>query len=267
MSIPPLYSALTLTRKGDVPAALSMAHVAAAALTIVLDLARLVDTQQLELDSDDFALQVKTVASSCASILEAAAKESKDLDTNNNVMIETTNGHAHGKILIEAILTLSSLMDQASTIQSANSSSWTTIPQQLANALLPTYFPQSHIFTFMACTLPGLCNTFASNKTASTSLVGEVAQTILNSGSIGNYPVKPESSLAALSSWATNITQKAGIPTMARLAFGTPDLHGLFDKLDAYDALMESQYDGIGGRRSNDHMFLLQDVLERSLNR
>jgi hypothetical protein len=119
----------------------------------------------------------------------------------------------------------------------------------------------------MACTLPGLCDALDSSKTATTSLVGEVAKTILNSNSTGDGSLKRDSSLSDLSTWAANITHQAGIPSMASLAFGTPELNALLEKLDAYNALIESECNGKGVGRSHDRWFLLEEVLERSLNR
>ncbi|KAL7517634.1 hypothetical protein ACHAWX_002541 [Stephanocyclus meneghinianus] len=269
MSIPPLYSAMTSTRRSNAPADLSMAHVAAAALAIVLDLARVVDTQQPGLDIDYFTRQIKSVASSCSAIIEAASTKSNDFETNCDAADDSNfkrNDYAQGEMLIEAILTLSSVMDQLMIAQSSNSSRGTAIPQHLAKALLPTYFPQSHIFTFMACTLPGLCDALDSHKTE-TTLLGEVAQTILNSASIDDDARKRESPLSALSTWATNITHRAGIPSMASLAFGTPELNALLEKLDAYNALTESECNVVGVSRSHDRLILLEEVLERSLNR
>ena len=61
--------------------------------------------------------------------------------------------------------------------------------------------------------------------------------------------LQPEA-LSDLSIWSTNITKEAGIPTMANLAFGTPDLKAFLEKLDAYNALMKSACNGIGDGRS-----------------
>ena len=59
-----------------------------------------------------------------------------------------------------------------------------------------------------------------------------------------------------------------GIPTMASLAFGTPDIHTLTDALDSYDALMGSMAGASAGIRAPaDDFALMEDVLHRSLNR
>ena len=237
LSIPPLYSVLTPTRKTDVQTPLSMAHAAAGALTILLDVARLVDSMNAEVDAK-FAKQLTVVASLCASVMNAAATESKTDDTT-----------AH---LISAILHLPSLIEKTNDGQSFSE----TVPQQLANALLPTYFPQSHILTYFACILPGLCGALESNNMTK-SLVREVTKSVLDGSE----------SDSTLSSWASNITREAGIPTMSSLAFGTPDLDTLSQKVNAYDTLRELREAdcGIRGRMSHDDSFLLE-VLERSLN-
>ena len=184
----------------------SMAHVGAALLTIALDMERMTNGQ---------TEQLKAVASSCAAVLNAAAAKNESSDSQQQLM--------------EAMTLLSTLQSHE------------TIPQTLTNALLPTYFPQNHIFTYFGCMLPGLCETLDANRAKS-----DIAQSILESNS--------ESSL---SKWASSIAKGAGIPSMASLAFGTPDMKTLLDKVDAYGTL----------RGGGDDLYLMSEVLERSLNR
>ncbi|KAL3779434.1 hypothetical protein ACHAWO_000160 [Cyclotella atomus] len=189
---------------------LSMAHVAAALLTILLDVARTIHVANE---------QMKSVAKSCVTVLKAAATKDESFS------------HEAQQHLMEAILQLSILQSTAQE----------TIPQTLTNALLPTYFPQNHVFTYLGCMLPGLCETLESN-----GIVEEISKSILD-----------ETANADLTSWAVSISKEAGIPSMASLAFGTPDLKTLLDKVDAYSTL----------RRGNEGVYLISEVLERSLNR
>jgi hypothetical protein len=174
---------------------LSMAHVAAALLTIVLDMARMIDSKGIEYDKSE---EMKAIGSKCASVLTFAA-ESKSNESSPAELSEVQNQ------LLEAML-------QLSTLQSHE-----TIPQILSNALLPTYFPQNHIFTYLGCMLPGLCETLESGP-----LVGEIATSILENNN-NEATLKHND----LSIWSAHITKEAGIPSMASLAFGTPAMSRL----------------------------------------
>lgn len=188
---------------------LSMAHVAAALLTVALDSSRKFNGQHEKLND---------VALSCASVLNSATNKSKSIEAQQHLMNAIT---------------------QLPKLQSRE-----TIPQTLTNALLPTYFPQSHILTLLGCMLPGLCQTFDANGVNT-----DLAQFILDNRSAKNS--------TTLSEWATTISKETGIPSMASLAFGTPDMNALLDKVDAYSTL----------RVGNNDEYLLSEVLERSLNR
>ena len=208
-----------ITAKNEV----SISHIAAATLVMALDVARIVDCNGVNNEKKE---QLKTVTSLCVSVLHAASSES-----SASVESEILQNQ-----LIEAML-------QLSTIQE-----YETIPQTLANSLLPTYFPQSHIFTYLSCILPGLCETFDSNG----MIIGELTQLILDAQSN-----ESNTKAKSLPEWASAITKQTNNPTMASLAYGTPDVETLIDKVDDYNTLR-----GIG-----DDSFLIGDVLERSLNR
>jgi hypothetical protein len=192
--------------------ALSMAHVAAALLTLLLDVARKTG------GTND---QMKPIAESCAVVLNAAASK-------NESFSDEARQH-----LLEAMM-------QLSIIQTAAQE---TIPQTLTNALLPTYFPQNHIFTYLGCMLPGFCETLEFHGMVQEMIPKPILDEIANGSD--------------LTSWAAVVTKEAGIPSMASLAFGTPDLKTLLDKVDAYSTL----------QRGNEDLYLLNEVLERSLNR
>lgn len=204
---------------------LSMAHVAAALLTIALDMARMMDSKRIE---DNKPEEMKAVASKCASVLTFAA-ESKSNESSPAELSEVQNQ------LLEA------------TLQLSRQQSHETIPQILTNALLPTYFPQNHIFTYLGCILPGLCETLESGP-----LVGEIATSILENNN-NEATLKHNDP----STWSAHIAKEAGIPSMASLAFGTPDVKTLLNKVDAYTTL----------KRSDNDLYLISEVLERSLNR
>ena len=68
---------------------------------------------------------------------------------------------------------------------------------------------------------------------------------------------------SSLSSWASRVTMEAGLPSMANLAYGTPDVNTLVGALDSYEALMASVTYG----RGRDDQWLMEDVLKRSLLR
>jgi len=201
----------------------SLAHVAAALLTITLDLARVIDESGANDDKNKSA-QMLSVASTFASVLQSATITTKDKVNLSEVQQE----------LLQAILQLNALQTNEETI-----------PQTLVNALLPTYFPQNHIFTYIASMLPGVCETLASSN----GVVNEITQSITCTHNNEQYN---------LSHWAENITKDAGIPYMASMAFGTPDIKTLTDKIDAYVTLR--------GGNSNDDLYLMSTVLERSLN-
>jgi hypothetical protein len=56
---------------------------------------------------------------------------------------------------------------------------------------------------------------------------------------------------------------------MASLAFGTPDVNTLVEKLDSYEALMASLSGGsiMYGKAQQDDQWVMEDVLRRSLLR
>ena len=208
-----------ITAKNEV----SMAHIAAATLVMALDVARIMDCNGV---NNDKKQQLKAVTSLCVSVLNAASSESSDYAESRILQNQ----------LIEAMLQLSAIQE------------YETIPQTLANALLPTYFPQSHIFTYLSCILPGLCETFDSNGI----IIGDLTQSILDTQSN-----ESNTQAESLPEWASAIIKRTNNPTMASLAYGTPDVKTLLNKVDDYATL----------RGMGDNLYLIGDVLERSLNR
>jgi len=279
LAMPPLYSPFQPMKRSEYSSTPSMAHVAAAALAIVLDLARSVDVglkagttnERVQLQQH-VAEEMKAVASSCASVLQLATQEANnDSSSNSNNGTDTTSNHMLAQQhLLDAIPRLSPLINQSSLLAQTPMVTTGTIPHKLANALLPAYFPQCHIVTYLACILPGLCDVLSADNSASSSegtisMVENVAKSIMNCEKDGNNGNTNESS--RLSSWATQVTMEAGIPSMASLAFGTPDLNTLVGSLDSYDALIASlNGGGIASGGGQDH-WIMEDVLQRSLNR
>lgn len=285
-AMPPLYAPFRPAKRSDYSSSLPpMAHVAAAALAVLLDMARWMDLVGLEgvrtgADLDDateqqqrqrMALDIQEVASSCASVLVLATHEAKT-EKNDERIIDL----AHRQLL-DAIPRLSSVLEYSSRISSKLSyitETSGTIPQTLANALLPTYFPQCHYITYLASTLTGLCDMLSENNSLSTlssssfllngekSMVGMITTSILESSDTINSKMQVVSSRVSapsLSSWATHVSVDAGLPSMASLAYGTPDLNALVNSLDSYTALT-------GSEREHD-IWVVEDILRRGLHR
>ena len=289
-AMPPLYAPFRPAKRSDYSTHLvpPMAHVAAATLAILLDVARLVDvfglglgtsidvdaTKQQQLQNN-MILGMKEVASSCASVLVLATHNAK---TEKNE--ERTNlAQRH---ILDSIPRLSSVLEHSSQLSSNLSytiSTFGTIPQTLANALLPTYFPQCHYITYLASTLTGLCDMLSENNPLSTvngeeSMVGMVTSSILESSNTINSTMQVSSrvSTPSLSSWATHMSVDAGLPSMASLAYGTPELHSLVNSLDSYAALMGSDSGQEVGRSKSsssmeDNYWMMEDILRRGLHR
>ncbi|KAL7540119.1 hypothetical protein ACHAXR_009872 [Thalassiosira sp. AJA248-18] len=271
LAMPPLYSPFQPVKRSGYSSSPSMAHVAAATLAIVLDVARTVDVSMnagttndsVDVQQQHVVKEMKAMASSCASVLHLAADEARNDSENNNNDENTKLAQQH---LLDAIPRLSPLMEQCSILSNSPAIITAgTIPQKLANALLPTYFPQYHLATYLACILPGLCDALSTGSTASdgkTSMVEEVANSIISCGSVDGNTTG-----SSLSSWASRVTMEAGIPSIASLAYGTPDLSTLVGSLDSYEALVSDLNGGVAtGGGQDDHRFT-EDVLQRSLSR
>ena len=265
MSLPPLYSPLQPPKRSESFPAPSMAHYAAASLSILLDTARVLDESTTQQAIDPTLLEdINAVASSCAAVLQLAAEEANE--TNNNVETGDVHATAAQEHLLNAIYRLSAVIDQ-----SCQFAQGPTIPQRLANALLPAYFPSCHLVTYLACILPALCEALAtqpaSNSEDRVSVVQELTKSIFSCISDGEK-TGGRVQIASLLSWASQITIETAIPTMASLAYGTPDTKTLTGSLDSYDALMASMTDTNAGiRASADDFAIMEDVLHRSLNR
>ena len=268
-----------------------MAHFASAALAILLDLARSLDSMMDFKESErttesgkHVVEEMKSVASLFASVLRLAAEEA-DAHRNDDDGVDATNGSTSTNYavarqrLIEAILRLSPIVERSSvlisTIDGKDSTQASitvgTTPQKLANALLPTYFPQCHLITYLACIFTGMVDVLADSVPSRVgngdgeekrlSVVEEVALSMMNADD-ADEAVRS----SGLSAWASQIATEAGIPTMASLAYGTPDLSSLVNSLDAYETLISDVY-GVGEVGGKDDRWFLEDVLQRSLNR
>lgn len=286
-AMPPLYAPFRPAKRTDYSSSLlpPMAHVAAAALAILLDVARSidvvgsgvgtsnVDTTKQQHKQQTMMLDMKEVASSCASVLVLATHEAKA--ERHEEHIDIAQQH-----LVDAISRLTSILEQSSP--HTTTSSFGTIPQTLASALLPTYFPQCHYITYLASTLPGLCDMLTENSPSSSSsslngkdesMVGMIASSILESSNAIDSTMQISSSSKAsspssLSSWATHMSANAGLPSMASLAYGTPDMNALVNSLDSYTALMGSEGGhAVGGSSLEDDYWVMEDILRRGLHR
>lgn len=267
LAMPPLYTAFQPVKRSEYSSAPSMAHVAAAAIAVVLDAARSLDAATKGTTGDNLGLhqnletEMKAVASSCASVLKLAAEEAKKGGDDESSGENTKLAQQH---LLEAIPRLSPIVEMSSVLANAPIATTGTLPQRMANALIPAYFPQCHLVTYLACILPGLCDVLSVSASSNegNSMVGAVANALIESEATGGSAQVP-----SLSSWSSKVAAEAGLPSMASLAYGTPDMKALVGSLDSYEALMAS-LDGAPSIRSGqgDH-WVMEDVLERSLHR
>ena len=269
----PLYSPFLPLKRGGASTH-TMAHVAAAALTIILDMARSLDdamntgtTNNSVVELQQHLEEMKAVATMCSEVLQLASHEANNDNGGERGTDSTTSNHILAQnLLVGTIPRLSPLIEQSTLLAQAPLVSAGTLPQKLANALLPAYFPQCHLVTFLASILPGLCDALssASSSREETSLVGDVANSIIKCDGSDNGNTINESSL---SSWASRVTMEADIPSMSQLAYGTPDVNALVNSLDSYETITANLNGGVShGSGQNDH-WVLEDVLQRSLNR
>ena len=274
LAMPPLYTPFQPVKRSEYSAKPSMAHVAAASLAIVLDVARSLDVAMKEVGettNNEYSVnlkqsitnEMKVVASSCASVLELAARESTNDDDD---AISLRYHQVAEQYLLGAIPRLSTIVQQSTLLTEERTSTITTgtIPQKLANALLPQYFPQCHLVTYLACILPGLCDALSSS-TRKGSFRKAISRGIKNN----DHWSPSEKKIKSLSAWASHVTMEAGVPTMASLAFGTPDMSALVGSLDSYDTLMSSltKDNNIMVSDGQDDQNFMEDVLRRSLHR
>lgn len=286
--VPPLYSAFRPARKSQHASAPSMAHVAAAALSIALDAARSFDLALEEETTREGDAKLRrrvveemdAVASSCASVLKlAAGVANSDRDGGSNHVNDDEDGifdrtQAAREHLLNAIPRLAPLVKQSSILAQIPMATAGTLPQKLANALLPAHFPQCHIVTYLASTLAGLCGVVSTHSRSSspsdgkTFLVEKVANSIIQCHEDGSDDGNTNQS-SKLSSYVSRLTTEAGIPSMASLAFGTPDLSALVGSLDSHEALIASLGQGAFANylgSGQDSRWIMEDVLQRSLN-
>ena len=264
--LPPLYTPFQPIKRSEYTCTPSLAHVAAAMLVVLLDVCRSLDVHIKATDGKDDVtdtikhdlLQDIVFASLyCGGIVELASKEGKGIVNEDK---EEDKPEIFQQDVMNQLPRLSNIIHQASKITKQPLTATGTIPQQLANALLPQYFPQTHLVTYLASMLPAMCDTLPpSNKEF--SVQEEVEKSILDISEL-------ESS--SLASWASEVTNDAGIPGMASLAYGTPDMKSLVGSLDSYETLMTSLSGGnsslIGGSKHDDHD-VMEALLQSSLHR
>ena len=265
--LPLLYTPFQPIKRSEYTCAPSLAHVAAAILVVVLDVCRSLDVYIKATDEkDDVPGKVKHdilqdimfVSLYCGGIVELASKEGKGIVNEDK---EEDEPEIFQQDIMNQLPRLSNIIHQASKITKQPLTATGTLPQQLANALLPQYFPQTHLVTYLASMLPAMCEiTSISGKEF--SVRKELEKSILDITEL-------ESS--SLASWASEVTNGAGIPNMASLAYGTPDMKSLVGSLDSYETLMTSLSGGksslIGGSSKHDDHDVMEAVLQSSLHR
>ncbi|KAL9188750.1 hypothetical protein ACHAXT_007128 [Thalassiosira profunda] len=281
LALPPLYTPFAPTRSGH-PMAPSEAHVAGAMLAIVLDAARSLDSapgtdgNNTAPAREDLTERMTTVAAGCAAVLECAAGEGEATDGRGRLTAdEPTSDDLKRKRVSDWLSmqlpsgrladdepTLDWLMMQLSSIVvQAPIAAAGTVPQKLANVLLPSHFPQCHLITYLACILPGLCEVVVSTHQSSrdgASVTEQVMNEILQEGVVAND--------SSLSSWASRVSADAGIPSMASLAYGTPDVTALVGSVESYETLVASTSGGLASSSVQEDRFI-EAVLQSSLNR
>ncbi|KAL7463591.1 hypothetical protein ACHAXS_003942 [Conticribra weissflogii] len=284
LAFPPLLTGIQINSKKDlrrITSSPSMAQVASALLSVLLDTARLIEATSSDAKQQSKYKSVigemKEVASLFASVLNLAAEEA-----NNGMSDGVTAEGAPSKeslaqqYLLHAIPRHSFIIEQSSYLIGKRSSAlvYGTLPHTLANALLPSHFPQCHLITYLACTLPGLCNVLAAsgprtsceNGLRSRTAIEELALSILDASSMNSSNLYDNLS-SQLFSWASSISAEVGIPTMSSLAFGTPDLNALVGALDSYESLITTSYGGNIFRGGESDRWILGDILQKSLDR
>jgi len=265
LAMPPLYTPFQPVRRSEYSSMPPMTHVAAAALVIILDVARTLAGK--ESDNVDYFRVMKViqeVTSSFTAVLELATCDSTENEQNDSNRTMLAQRH-----LLNAIPRLSSIIELSSLVANLPITTNGTLSQKLANSLLPTHFPQCHLFTFLASTLPGMCDVLSESTVSGKngSMLDLVTTSILERGKSNDDDAAR--TISSLSSWATRVSMEAGLPSMASLAFGTPDVNTLVEKLDSYEALMASLSGGsiMYGKAQQDDQWVMEDVLRRSLLR
>lgn len=167
---------------------------------------------------------------------------SKLRQNGDDEMQETCTAAAKDSLL-ETIPRLHQVLGDVST--------GTSGPQTLANALLPTHFPQSHYVSFLRCTLNGVCGDLSTDSQQ--DLAQSVASAILDTGE--NPSPKDVLSLRA---WSEQMTRDCGIPSLSSYAYGTPDMKTLYGSLDSYETIMDRAFSQTDRQR-------IEQVLRRSL--
>ena len=270
LAMPPLYTPFQPVRRSEYSSMPPMTHVAAAALVIILDVARMLAGK--ESDSVHYfrvMKEIQEVTSSFTAVLELATCVNMDIGENEQNDSNRTMLAQHH--LLNAIPRLSHIIELSSLLTNVPITINGTLSQKLANSLLPTHFPQCHLITFLASTLPGMCDVLsespASDKNG--SMLDLVTTSILERGKSNNDDDDAARTTSSLLSWATRVSMETGLPSMASLAFGTPDVNTLVEKLDSYEALTASLSGGsiMYGKAQRDDQWVMEDVLRRSLLR
>ena len=264
LAMPPLHTPFQPVRRSEYyySSMPPMTHVAAAALVIILDVARSLAGK--ESDSVDYfrvMKEIQEVTSSFTAVLELATCVATDIgESEMNNSSHTMLAQRH---LLNAIPRMSSIIELSSLLANIPITTNGTLSQKLANSLLPTHFPQCHLITFLASTLPGMCDVLSESPSSGKngSMLNLVTTSILERGKLNDDDAAART-ISSLSSWASRVTMEAGLPPMASLAFGTPDVNTLVQQLDSYEAL---RLITINAQR--DDQWVMEDVLRRSLLR
>lgn len=211
---------------------LAMSHFAAGSLAVLL-------SQLNSAHAPRHHSELIGLSSELAMVLRLASK----LRQNGDDEMQETCTAAAKDSLLETIPRLHQVLGDVST--------GTSGPQTLANALLPTHFPQSHYVSFLGCTLNGVCGDLSTDSQQ--DLAQSVASAILDTGE--NPSPKDVLSLRA---WSEQMTRDCGIPSLSSYAYGTPDMKTLYGSLGSYETIMDRAFSQTDRQR-------IEQVLRRSL--
>mmetsp|Transcript_832 Transcript_832/g.1277 ORF Transcript_832/g.1277 Transcript_832/m.1277 type:complete len:442 (-) Transcript_832:46-1371(-) len=128
------------------------------------------------------------------------------------------------------------------------------IPMSLASSLLPSYFPHGNLLTFLASTMPGLCETLPTLDVDPQHDDQASALRLLSKTVTG----REDGTMHDLADWANRISKDARMTPMAYLAEGAPNVHALLERVEANRTFLNQPVD--------DEEFV-EHVLYRSLNR
>lgn len=237
----------------------TVAHVAAATLAVIIDIARSLDDGKVTMPSGEFAERAREELSAAASHATAALRLAADHhhSTNNNIKNNEETQTIVCRHAGEAIArggTFAALSGAAGTV-----------PQSLTYALLPKYFPGCHAWTLVASTLPGICGSIAaaSRRGSDDLWKGAIVRAVFAEETDGGGETEP--TLDDLAAWSTEVAIRAGLPSMADIMLGDGKTRpeAFVGSLDAYETLVGNRAWGASG----EDRWVLEDVLQRCLDR